>query len=342
MDAETYATDPYLNDQSFIYLERRVYFYGYEEEEERETRENFGGSETTVTTYSYERKWLEDPQKQSTFQGDSSERPVALVNYDQWIDEMPDGVTNVAETITIGGTPVSSAQLTFSGAKDLELSETLVDKTMLNDNESVSSGIIYRSNSSGTSTPEVPEIGDVKIVFKVITNADRGTYLGAYEEGVLVPFHTQKDNVIHRFFQGVESREGVVDILQSEYESALWMMRLIGFLMMFMGLLLVGKPAFVLISVIRFFFPHRPRTLRRARVRPCHSFLTLLTMRFGHDLSQYDSRDKSRRTRFGFQGHSLFAKQARQKPNTPDAAICAQSFALCVFFVTHRTTRFRV
>lgn len=280
MDAETYATDPYLNDGSYIYLERQVYFYGYEEEENRETRENFGGSETTVTTYSYERKWLKDPQKQSTFQGDSSERPVALVNYDQWIDEMPDGITNVAETITIGGTPVSSSQLMFSGAKDLELSETLVDGTMLGDNESVSSGVIYRSNSSGTSTPGVPEIGDVKIVFKVITNADRGLYLGAYEEGFLVPFYTEKDNVIHRFFQGVESREGAIDLLQTEYESALWMMRLIGFLMMFMGLLLVGKPVFVLISVIPI-FSRIGRGLYAVLAFAVSLVLTLLTIVLG-------------------------------------------------------------
>jgi len=280
MDAETYATDDYLNDQSFIYLERQVYFYGYEEEEKRETRENFGGSETEVTTYSYHKKWLEDPQKQSTFRGDSLERPDPISDYDQWIEEMPPRETNVAETMTIGGTPVASSQLTFSEAKDLDLSEELIDKTFLNDNESVQSGVIYRSNRTGTSTPETPEIGDVKIVFKVITNADRGIYLGAYEAGVLVPFHTEKDQVIHRFFQGVESREGAIDILQGEYESALWTMRLIGFLMMFMGLLLVGKPVFVLISVIPL-FSRIGRGLYAVLAFAVSLVLTLLTIVLG-------------------------------------------------------------
>ncbi|MFP4187587.1 MAG: TMEM43 family protein [Acholeplasmataceae bacterium] len=253
VDAETFAADEYLTAGRFIYIERQVYFYGYEEEENRETRENIGGSETEITTYSYHLKWLQDPQRQSSFRGDASELPETIEDYDQWIDEMPPEQTHVAEGLTIDGIPIASAQLKLSGAKDLELTEELTDQTHLTEDESVRSGVVHRSNGTENSTPESPEIGDVKVVFRVIDDDDRGIYLGAYEQDSFVPFYTEEGNEIHRFFQGVESRDAAVDILQSEYEAALWTMRLVGFLMMFVGLLLVGKPLFVLISVIPIF-----------------------------------------------------------------------------------------
>ncbi len=51
-----------------------------------------------------------------------------------------------------------------------------------------------------------------------------------------------EDNTLFRFFNDSHSHEDAVDILHTEYTITLWLLRALGFILMFVGLMLIGKP----------------------------------------------------------------------------------------------------
>ncbi|MDO4220616.1 MAG: TMEM43 family protein [Akkermansia sp.] len=67
------TTQDVLKDAEFgishngMMLRRMVQYYQWVEKSHKETKKNFGGSETTVTTYTYEKKWCCKPQDSSAF-----------------------------------------------------------------------------------------------------------------------------------------------------------------------------------------------------------------------------------------------------------------------------------
>ncbi|MBR1981590.1 MAG: hypothetical protein IKA23_02435 [Akkermansia sp.] len=70
----TAVTDDVLTDDLFpalapkaMRLTRKVEFYQWVENERKEKKKNVGGSETTVTTYTYARKWVSKPVDSSSF-----------------------------------------------------------------------------------------------------------------------------------------------------------------------------------------------------------------------------------------------------------------------------------
>lgn len=253
LNATNYAQDSFLKPGNYIYLERQVEMYAYVEHEHSETKENVGGSSTTTYTYSYELTWTSSPKVASNFKGDSNEIPANIPSsYDSWINSLPEDQASKASGLSINGINVSSSELTLSGEKILTLSNELVNTESLSANESVSGGLIYRQNSQ-TGTINQPGVGDVRITYKAITNSDNGVLMGSFENNSFVSFMTDKDNTLYRFFAGVDTKNHAVNILQDEYKTALWMFRLIGFLMMFIGLLLFANPIMTLLSVIPIF-----------------------------------------------------------------------------------------
>ena len=68
-----------------------------------------------------------------------------------------------------------------------------------------------------------------------------------------VPFTTKNGNTVFRFFNGETDIKSVTATLQAEYELSLWIFRGLGFLMLFIGLLLAFKPLMSLFKFVPFF-----------------------------------------------------------------------------------------
>lgn len=248
LSATTYATDNFLKAGSYIYLERIVEMYAYVEHEHSETKEKIGGSSETIYTYTYTLGWITDPQTTNTFKGDDNEKPDDIPeNYNAWINVMPTHNISRGNGISINGVNVASG-VELSEAKQFTLTNEHVQN--ISANEKVSDGMIYRENSGTTTTPG---IGDVRITYKAITTADKGILFGRVNNGQFEPFLTKKDNTIFRFFSGVETQTQALSIFKAEYQRELWIFRLIGFLMMFFGLLLIANPVMTLLSVLPIF-----------------------------------------------------------------------------------------
>lgn len=246
-------SDNYLQAGHYIRLIREVEMYAYVEIEHTRTREHVGGSQTTEYTYTYEKQWVNDPRPTVTYKGVASERPTDIpAGYDAWITSMPQSRLDTASNLAINGIPMSSENLVLSNPKSLVLSESVVDLAALTDNETVHPEAIFRRNTE-TGTLDNPQVGDVRIAYRAVMNTDEGLLLAAFSEGMFLRYMTPNDNRLYRFFTGTTTLSDAIDRLQDEYTAMLWILRIVGFVMMFSGLLLMANPARTLLSVLPIF-----------------------------------------------------------------------------------------
>ena len=135
VNATEYAKDNFLKDSSYLYIKRNVEIYAYVENEISETKENIGGSTTTVYTYSYKLEWTKTPTLKANFKGDQNEIPANIPNdYDTWIQGMPQQHQDKGTGFSINGISISS-DLELSGAKDFDVTTDKVNASALSANE---------------------------------------------------------------------------------------------------------------------------------------------------------------------------------------------------------------
>lgn len=126
----TAVTDEQLGDDLFtglnpkaIRLTRKVEFYQWVENEKKEKKKNMGGSETTVTTYTYSKKWVDKPVDSSSFREAGHDNQVFF----------PEATNRnlVAETARYGAFELTGAQIKrISGAKPVELKPEYIPDTL--------------------------------------------------------------------------------------------------------------------------------------------------------------------------------------------------------------------
>ena len=126
----TAVTDEQLADDLFtglkpkaIRLTRTVEFYQWVENEKKEKKKNVGGSETTVTTYTYSKKWVSSPVDSSSFREAGHENQVFYPE--------AENRTLVAETARYGAFELTPDQIKrISGAKPVELKPEYIPESL--------------------------------------------------------------------------------------------------------------------------------------------------------------------------------------------------------------------
>lgn len=251
LDADTYAADDYLIGGNYIALSRYVEIYAYVETEHSESHDNLGGSTTTTYTYTYSTEWTSSPESTSSYEGDSSEIPSNIpASYNSWISGMPSSASSDASGLSIGAFNISGTP-DFSGAVNLTLSEAVANNDSIT-NSIVTSNYIIIGNQDNVSSAS-PKLGDVRISYTVITANDSGVIFGAVNGNTISSYTTPKDNSLFRFFAETDSTAEAVEILKTEHKTMTWLLRLAGFLLMFIGLICISGPITNLLSVVPVF-----------------------------------------------------------------------------------------
>ncbi|MFW5780457.1 MAG: TMEM43 family protein [Bacillota bacterium] len=251
LDTSNYVSDDYLTNDNYIFITRAVEMYAYVEKEHKESEDNLGGSTTTVTTYTYEKKWTKSPNKSTTFRGDDNEVPTDIPEgYNTWIEQKPSDNYQKASDLNMGDYSVGE-NVSFSGSKTLNLTQDNTETDDL-DNPVVMEKYLYNSFSEPPA-PTSPSLGDIRISYKVLTSEDTGMLLGAVDGNDILAYITPKNNKLFRFFAEADSKAEAVLILESEHKTTTWILRLVGWFMMFAGLLAMTGPVTKFLSVIPFF-----------------------------------------------------------------------------------------
>jgi hypothetical protein len=236
------ATAP-ITDRTFgvstvaLHLVRVARMYQWEEQKHQETRKSLGGSEQTVTTYSYKKVWSDRAIDSQAFRhADGHTNP----------QKQYDRVSLTATDATLGDFRLDAALLsllpTSTGLQlDPQAADTLKSRIP---NAQVADGKIYIG-----ANPDDPQIGDYRISYSY-TPPGPVSAVGRQSGSGIAQFQTKAGD---RLLMGALGQQSAADMFkQAERENMIWtwVLRLVGTLAMWFGAYFFLRPLVVVADVV--------------------------------------------------------------------------------------------
>lgn len=216
------ADEPYLRAGNYLAISRKVEMFSWIEKAKTKSQKNMGGSETTETTYTYEKGWTALPKKSSEF-------------------KYPQGHENPAPALKAMKAAVPMAKV---GVFELDLRK--IDLPVFEEIDVDSGKYAFR----GSGSPSNPQLGDLRISYGVIRSGMEGTVFGKLDQGWISAYYDKDNNRLYRLFAGDKAQ--AISTLQGEHKLMLWIMRLVGFLLLWAAFKLLFEPLSVILDVLPF------------------------------------------------------------------------------------------
>ncbi len=224
----------FLKPGRYIAVERKVEMYAWVEKVETESKIEAGGSETIEKTYTYHKEWTEEPRQVFKYPQGHKNPQKTFKNYTNKVAIARIGVYNFdPQTVTLP--PFSKLPLNEENIT-LERGAILVEDFYL-----------FLTEGKG-GTFGTPEIGNLRISYNVFHSDFEGTIFGKLNENRIDSYLDQAGNRLYRIFP--ETRESAITTLHKEYKTSKWIFRIIGFLMMWGGLVTLFIPISIVLDII--------------------------------------------------------------------------------------------
>ncbi|MEB3196476.1 MAG: TMEM43 family protein [Candidatus Sericytochromatia bacterium] len=223
--------DEFLAPGNYLKLTREAQMYAWVENKESRTEKQVGGSEKTVTTYSYKRDWTGYPRDSDKFK-----RQVGHHNPPMTVK----GTSVTADQGSLGSLSLDMAKVALPSGSPLRLSEASIKGGTAVGNQ------LY----VGRANPNDPRVGDVRVTYSALAPGGTYTVLGKLESASAIGPAMVEDREFYRVFQG--SKKDALETLSTEYKLWIWGFRLLGFLLCWGGLGMMVSPINTLLDVLPF------------------------------------------------------------------------------------------
>jgi len=223
----------YLKPGAYLEVNRVPEMYAWTEEKTEKKQSNTGGSETTTTTYTYKMEWTAKPMNSSSFN-----QPTGHINPAMKLS----AATNTVSELSVGVYKVDGKSVDLPAAVALDLT---ADNLNIPADAKISDNHIY----VGGANPGAPVLGNERVSYKVVNGGFTGTVFGKAEGSKISRYTDEQGNALYRVFDG--DRAASLAQMHGEFVLALWLFRLLGFMMMWIGLGLILGP----VGIILDFFP---------------------------------------------------------------------------------------
>jgi hypothetical protein len=242
LSGDTKAGAP-ISDHTFgvsakaLHLVRVAEMYQWEEDKHQETHKSIGGSEETVTTYTYKKVWSDRAIDSQTFRhSDGHANPQK--QYGRF------SVT--AADATLGAFKLSAAVLNLlPTSAALQLDQQAADSLKSRiPNAQIADGDIYIGGN-----PDSPQVGDYKISY-VYAPVGPVSAIGRQSGSSIAPYQTRAGD---RLLLAVPGEQPAAEMFkQAERDNMIltWIIRLGGVLAMWLGAFLVMRPLVVVADVV--------------------------------------------------------------------------------------------
>ncbi len=225
-----------------VKLIRKVQMYQWVEEEKRETRKKLGGGEETITTYTYNKEWADDRVDSSSFKHpEGHENP-----------EAPpfESTTFVADPVKVGVHRLSPEQLgQLNDSTEFPVPAEAAGKLSAELQETV--GVVGGKFYMGADSAK-PEIGDAQISYAVVKPA--AVSLAAVQVGdTFAAYQAKEGDSILLVQEGTHTAAQMFQKAQDDNATMTWILRAVGFVVMFLGIFMVFRPIAVFADVIPLF-----------------------------------------------------------------------------------------
>jgi len=226
------AADPeYLTPGDWLVLARKAQMFAWVEEKQTTTTKR-GTQEVEETTYNYKTEWTADPQPASAF-------------YEPGGHENPGMTVQSAEFraagVRIGAITVPFDQADYRGVQDLQITPQML--LMPAAYEAAGNMLYLRQGSAAA-----PSVGDQRLAYSFVPTQGQFTAVGGYAAGSLKPYIYEGSETFLMLAPG--TAEALQALLHGEHVTTTWILRIVGFLLMWFGLAAIFAPLTTLLSFI--------------------------------------------------------------------------------------------
>ena len=217
-----------LSKTGLVHLRRTVEMYQWEEHKDTRSSSQVGGTQTTQTTYTYAKKWSEDPIDSGGFKGNH-------VN-----PEMPIRT----QVFTSSDTSMGERKLTSKLLDELAAYSAIPPPATVPDGYRRDGGSFYRGRDA-----DAPAIGDVRITFTGVP-AQTVSVLAEQRGSALAPYKTASGYKVGLVVPGDVDADDMVAHKRSEERLLTWILRSVGLLCFFFALLLLAGPVEMVADIL--------------------------------------------------------------------------------------------
>lgn len=225
-----------------VKLLRSVEMYQWKEHESRSTHKKLGGGTETVTTYTYSTDWASGRVDSSAFKKpEGHENPQAPPF---------ESKTFTASPVTVGAFTMSSDQVDKLGdavSVPVDSSAAAQIPAAWKEKMQVAGGNFYVGPS-----PSSPQVGDVRISYKVV-KPDAVSLVAVQQASTFAPFQAKAGNTILLVESGMHTAAEMFKTAEEQNVALTWVLRGLGFFLMFLGLFLMFRPIAVFADVVPLF-----------------------------------------------------------------------------------------
>ncbi len=237
------TTDETLQDVTFavqalgLKLKRSVSMYQWKEEEDTQKQKELGGSEKTITTYRYEKTWSSQQIDSSGFKKSGYNNPHSMAHSSRSFQ---------AKHITVGAFLLPESLVSkIDQYERLDVSANALPNGLGKAIQLLDGGYYMGNN------PSQPDIGDLKVSFSVI-RPTQVSLVAQQQDDSFQPYQTRVGGTINLLQGGMVNAQAMFEKAQDDNETLTWILRLVGFVVMAMGLAMVLKPLSVVADIVPF------------------------------------------------------------------------------------------
>jgi hypothetical protein len=227
-------------EKKAIRLERQAEIYQWDEKFKTETVKKIGGGTQEKKTPVYEKIWSSSPIDSSQFK-DPSKKNTGTVDFGSQ--------KTTAAKVTLGAFTLSPEVVSrIKTAETLSAATIGLDaaKPEVKQNWKIAGEYFYRGGDSGS-----PSIGDQRIKYLLTLPQDVSLY--AEQVGnTFAAYKTKAKTELLRLEPGTVPVAKMFDDAQSEEDTFTWILRLVGFVLMAVGVYLMFQPFVVFADVLPF------------------------------------------------------------------------------------------
>lgn len=237
-DTKAVLSDPIFGvSANAVQLRRVTEMYQWQETSQSETQKKLGGGEETKTTYSYTKTWSANAINSSNFRIPEEHQNPATMPYES--------NTQVADAVSLGKFSLPSSLVErIDETKPLFIQAADIKNTQLPTGIKLQAGSFY----SGAD-PATPQIGDQRITFEVV-NPMEVSVIAKQVRNTLEPYTTSVGGEIELLETGIHSADAIIQHAQDSNVILTWILRLIGFILLVIGINMEFKVLSVIADVL--------------------------------------------------------------------------------------------
>jgi len=227
---------------SALKLKRIVEVYQWEENSKSQTKEKLGGGTETTTTYTYSQDWFDRIIDSSDFQEAETHINPKTKSYEnkEWL----------AANVSVGAYEIPEDLLTaLSGYQPFAITSDMLATLPYATQENVEltgNMLYFQASNSG-----IPQIGNTRIHYEIIS-PQVVSVIAKQSSSTLIPYVTKNGRMISMIQTGEHSASEMFEGALSGNRTMTWILRLVGTLLMYIGLRMTFGVLPIVAAVIPF------------------------------------------------------------------------------------------